>query len=120
MSTDHDPLFRFHRWRANPRILEIEEHKSVPFVPRSHPFVELLIGTVRREYLDRVLVWNGLDLQRKLERFAVFYDQRRVHAALGGRTPAECSGVSASPPADLRHFGWRSDCTGLFQTPIAA
>jgi hypothetical protein len=31
----HDPLFRFHRWRANLRVLEIEELKSVPFVPRS-------------------------------------------------------------------------------------
>ena len=54
LSTDHDPLFRFHRWRANLRILEIEELKSVPFVPRSHPFIERLIGTVRREYLDQV------------------------------------------------------------------
>jgi Integrase core domain len=94
LSTDHDPLFRFHRWRANLRILDIEELKSIPSVPRSHPFVERLIGTVRREYLDRVLVWNGLDLQRKLERFAVYYNQRRVHAALGGRTPAECSGAN--------------------------
>ena len=25
ISTDHDPLFRFHRWLANLRILEIEE-----------------------------------------------------------------------------------------------
>jgi putative transposase len=74
LSTDHDPLFRFHRWRANLRILEIEELKSVAFVPRSHPFVERLIGTVRREYLDQVFFWSGLDLLRKLERFAVYYN----------------------------------------------
>ena len=30
LSSDHDPLFRFHRWRANLRILEVEEIKSVP------------------------------------------------------------------------------------------
>ena len=120
LSTDHDPLFRFHRWRANLRILEIEELKSVPFVPRSHPFIERLIGTVRREYLDQVFFWSGLDLQRKLQRFAVYYNQRRVHAALGGRTPSERCSVRASPPADLRHFAWRSDCAGLFHTPIAA
>src|SRR6266849_4743167 len=47
VSTDHDPLFRFHRWLANLRVLEIEEIKSVPYVPVSHPFVERLIGTVR-------------------------------------------------------------------------
>ena len=30
VSTDHDPLFRFHRWLANFRVLAIEEVKSVP------------------------------------------------------------------------------------------
>ena len=54
LSTDHDPLFRFHRWLANLRVLEIEELKSVPYAPTSHPFVERLIGTIRREYLDRM------------------------------------------------------------------
>ena len=43
-STDHDPLFRSHRWLANLRILGIEEIKSVPYAPVSHPFVERLIG----------------------------------------------------------------------------
>jgi putative transposase len=37
LSTDHDPLFRFHRWLANLRVLEIVEIKSVPYVPVSHP-----------------------------------------------------------------------------------
>ena len=53
ISTDHDPLFRFHRWLANLRVREIEEIKSVPYAPVSHPFVERLIGTIRCELLDR-------------------------------------------------------------------
>ena len=61
LSTDHDPLFTFHRWHANLRILEIDEIKTVPHVPVSHPFVERLIGTLRREYLDQVLFWNAHD-----------------------------------------------------------
>jgi hypothetical protein len=60
LSTDHDPLFRFHRWLANLRVLDIEEIKSIPYVPVSHPFVERLIGTIRREYLDRVLFYKVL------------------------------------------------------------
>ena len=44
LSSDHDPLFRFQRWRANLRILEIDEIKSIPDTPRSHPFIERLIG----------------------------------------------------------------------------
>jgi putative transposase len=120
LSSDHDPLFRFHRWRANLRILDIEELKSVPFVPRSHPFIERLIGTLRREYLDQTFFWNRLDLHRKLARFAAYYNQRRVHTGLGGRTPFERDRATASPPANLHHFAWRSDCSGLFHTPIAA
>jgi hypothetical protein len=55
LSTDHDPLYRFHQWQANLRVLEITEIETVPHVPLSHPFVERLIGTIRREYLDQIL-----------------------------------------------------------------
>jgi transposase InsO family protein len=48
LSSDNDPLYRFHQWQTNLRILEVAEIKSVPYVPPSHPFVERLIGTVRR------------------------------------------------------------------------
>ena len=44
LSSDNDPLFRYHRWLANLRILEIQEIKTVPYVPLSHPFIERLIG----------------------------------------------------------------------------
>jgi transposase InsO family protein len=64
LSTDHDPVFEAHRWAANLRILEIDEIKTVPHVPWCHPFVERLIGTVRREFLDQVLfgmaaIWSA-------------------------------------------------------------
>ena len=42
LSSDNDPLYRFHQWQANLRILEVTEIKSVPYVPLSHPFVERL------------------------------------------------------------------------------
>jgi hypothetical protein len=38
LSTDHDPLYRFHPWPANLRVLEVVEIKTVPYVPLSHPF----------------------------------------------------------------------------------
>ena len=90
LSTDHDPLFRFHRWLANLRILEIDELKSVPYAPMSHPFVERLIGTIRREYLDRMLFWNSIDLQRKLETFRIYYNSVRVHRAQRYHTRQSC------------------------------
>jgi len=35
LSSDHDPLYRFHQWQANLRILEVMEIKTVPSVPLS-------------------------------------------------------------------------------------
>jgi hypothetical protein len=53
--------FRFHRWLANLRVLEIDEIKSVSYAPASHPFVARLIGTIRREYLDRLFFWIAVE-----------------------------------------------------------
>ncbi|HUE88786.1 MAG TPA: integrase core domain-containing protein [Vicinamibacterales bacterium] len=88
LSTDHDPLFEAHRWTANLRILEIDEIKIVPHVPLSHPFVERLVGTMRREFLDHVLFWNARDLERKLADFQTYYNAARSHASLEGHTPS--------------------------------
>jgi putative transposase len=120
LSYDHDPLFEFHRWQANLRILGIESVRSVPYVPVSHPFVERLIGTVRREYLDQMLFWNRMDLERKLEQFKSYYNQRRVHQSLDGATPEEKGGRPTPLPANLKHYRWQSHCNGLFELPVAA
>ena len=120
LSTDHDPLFRFHRWLANLRVLEIEEIKSVPYAPVSHPFVERLIGTVRREYLDHMFFWNALDLTRKLDEFQHYYNRYRVHRSLDGTTPAQRADGPFRASAHLHRYAWQPHCRSLFQTPIAA
>ena len=120
LSFDHDRLFAFHRWQANLRILEIEPVRSVPYVPTSHPFVERLIGTIWREYLDRLFFWNGRDLSRKLELFQEYYNEYRVHRSLAGVTPAEKGGGASQLPANLGHYRWQSHCQGLFELPVAA
>ena len=120
LSTDHDPLFEYHRWKANLRILEVDEIKTAPHVPRSHPFVERLIGTTRREFLDHVLFWNGRDLKQKLSDFQTYYNAERVHASLGGKTPSVVSGGGATKRAALGDVHWASHCRGLVQLPVAA
>jgi putative transposase len=120
LSTDHDPLFRFHRWLANLRVVEIEEIKSVPYAPMSHPFVERLIGTIRREYVDCTFFWNSIDLRRKLEDFRRYYNGSRVHRSLNGTTPANRAGNPSPATANLACYAWKRHCYGLFQTPIAA
>jgi putative transposase len=104
LSSDHDPLYRFHQWQANLRILDINEIKTVPYVPLSHPFVERLIGTIRRECLDRTLFWTVANLEMKLLDFQRYYNGHRTHAGLGR----------------VSSYRWQPHCRGLYQTPMAA
>ena len=120
LSSDHDPLFRFYRWRENPRIRGTQEIKTVPYAPTSHPFTERLVGTIRREYLDQILFWNERDLEEKLDELKNYYNIHRVHQALSGKTPNETAGGDPPNHAELSNFSWLSHCNGLFQTPIAA
>ncbi len=115
----NDPLSEFCRWKANFRILDVAEVKTVPYTPISHPIVERLIGTVRREYLDQTPFWGATDLERKLSAFEDYYNQHRTHQGIDGRTPFQDKERVAIPTADLHHFGWRSYRRGLFQPPVA-
>jgi putative transposase len=120
LSSDNDPLFRFHRWKANLRILEIDEIKTVPYAPLSHPYVERLIGTIRREYLDQAPFWNSRDLERKLSCFQDYYNRKRAHQGLGGNIPDPNPGNLARSAVRLDNYRWESSCRGLFQLPIVA
>ena len=120
LSSDNDPLFEFQRWKANLRILEIEEIKTVPYVPMSHPFVERLIGTIRREHLDHVPFWNARDLERKLSCFKDYYNRDRAHQGIGGALPDPAVSDVTRDAASLDGYRWKSCCRGLYQLPIAA
>ena len=110
LSSDHDPLYRFHQWCANPRVLQVTEVKSVPSVPLSHPFVERLIGTLRRECVDQLLFWSASDLEDKLVAFQDFYNAHRAHASLDGRTPVPIR----KDVARLDRYRWDERCRGLY------
>jgi len=112
-------LYRFGQWQRNLRILEVQEVKTVPYVPLSHPFVERLIGTIRRECLDRTLFWTSGDLEMKLLDFQRYYNGHRTHAGPGGRTP-DSSSEPGRVRANLSLYRWQVHCRGQYQTPIAA
>ena len=116
LSSDHDPRYRFHHWCANLRVLQVTEVKRVPSVPLSHPCVERLIGTLRRECVDQLLFWSASDLENTLVAFQDFYTAHRVHASLDGRTPVPIRKAVAR----LDRYRWDAHCRGLYQPPIAA
>ena len=114
LSSDNDPLFLFRQCNANLRILEVTEVKTVPYVPLSHPFVERLIGTIRREYLDQVPFWTARDLERKLLLFKGYYNRDRVHRGLDGAPPNEQGGITDRKIARLDDYRWERRCRGLY------
>jgi putative transposase len=120
LSTDNDPLFLFHQWKANLRILEVEEIKTVAHVPVSHPFIERLIGSIRREYFEQVFFWNSTDLERKLGLYQKYFNEQRTHAGIKALTPAVKSGEHPHLIANLDNYQWKKHCGGLFQLPVAA
>lgn len=120
LSSDNDPLFEFQRWKANLRVLDVAEVKTVPYVPLSHPFIERLIGTIRRELLDQIPFWGARDLERKLQNFNDYYNGDRVHVSLGGMTPAATATNDDRQLLDLGNYRWKSQCRGLYQLPAAA
>jgi transposase InsO family protein len=116
LSSDHDPLFEFHRWQANLRILDVTEVKTVPYLPLSHPFVERLIGTIRREFLDFVPFWTSRDLERKLTSFMDCYNRQRVHRGLDGAIPDTTSPTGI---IHLNDYRWKPCCRDHYQLPAA-
>jgi transposase InsO family protein len=117
LSLDNDPLFQYHRWKANVRVLEIEEIKSLPHVPMSNPFVERLIGSIRRELLDKTLFWTATDLENKLLDYQAYYNEYRCHAGQDGSTPVDSGSKNIVTINDYR---WKKHCRGVFQLPVAA
>jgi transposase InsO family protein len=110
-------LFQYHRWKANLRVLDIDEIKSVPHVPMSHPFVERLIASIRRELLHHMLFRNASDLANKLHEYQSYYNENRCHSGRGGVTPVETTDRKV---ADINKYRWEMHCRGMFELPAAA
>ena len=117
LSSDNDPLFQYHRWKANLRVLDVEEIKSLPHAPMSHPFVERLIGSIRRELLDHTLFWTVTDLENKLRDYQVYYNQHPTHSGRNGVPPVE---TTFGNVININQYRWDKRCRGLFELPIAA
>ena len=117
VSSDNDPLFQYHQWKANLRILDVDEIKSLPHVPMSHPFVERLIGSVRRELLDQTFFWTATDLENKLRDYQRYYNECRCHSSRNSATPITSDNGEVG---DINSYRWIKHCRGLFQLPVAA
>ena len=62
--------------------LEIEEVRTAPRSPWQNPYAERLIGSIRRECLDHVIVLGERHLKRILSSYLDYYDGTRTHLSL--------------------------------------
>jgi putative transposase len=67
--------------------LGIRDVKTAPRSPWQNPYVERLIGTLRRECLDHMVVLNETHLRRLLRDDRAYYHSVRTHLSLNKDTP---------------------------------
>jgi putative transposase len=65
----------------------IQQVLCTPNAPRQRAYIERLIGTIRRECLDHVIVFNESSLRRHLLAFSEYYHRSRTHLSLQKDTP---------------------------------
>jgi transposase InsO family protein len=69
-------------FRQRVKHMGIEEVRTAPQSPWHNPDIELLIGSIRRECLDHVIVLHEQHLQRILTNYFAYYHQWRTHLSL--------------------------------------
>ncbi len=69
------------------KAMEIDEVLTAPHSPWQNPYVERLIGSMRRECLDHLIVWNERSLRRHLQQYLSYYHEWRTHLALDKDAP---------------------------------
>ena len=74
--------------------------KTPPRAPRANAICERVVGTLRRELLDRILILGSGHLRRVLAEYAIHYNAHRPHQSLGQRSPDTDPAVPA-PIIDL-------------------
>jgi len=67
--------------------MEIHEVVTAPRSPWQNAYAERLIGSIRRECLDHVIVWNARGLRRIFNGHVAYYPQSRTHLSLEKDAP---------------------------------
>jgi hypothetical protein len=65
----------------------IRDHPIALRAPRQNAHVERLIGSIRRECLDHMIVFGEAHLRRALRGYAAYYSVSRTHLSLNKDTP---------------------------------
>ena len=98
---DNDSRFGCHFDRAL-RHMGIRPISTPLCAPLANAICERVIGTLRREVLDHMLIWNARHLVRTLHEACRWYNEARPHQTLGQQTPRGYTPPEEPvPPSDV-------------------
>ena len=83
----HDRDHAFEHMEATAKAMGIEEVVTAPQSPWHNAFVERFIGSVRRDCLDHVIVFNEAGLLRLMTLYRAYYERSRTHLSLDKDAP---------------------------------
>jgi transposase InsO family protein len=103
---DHDTIYGSDL-RRTAQAMGIEDVLTAPRSPWQNPFVERVIGSMRRECLDHVIVWNERALRRHLQRYLEYYHESRTHLSLDkdAPVPRAVQPLTCGPIVQVPHLG---------------
>ena len=84
------------------RAMGIRDRPILPRSPWQNPYVERLIGALRRDCLDHVLIFGERHLRRVLTSYSVYYNETRTHLGLGKDAPLGRAVERSGPSSPYR------------------
>jgi putative transposase len=110
---DRDAIYR-EEFARRVKSIGIREVLTAPRAPWQNPFVERVIGSIRRECLDQVLILNHAHLRRLLRAYVAYYNAVRPHQALDNNSPqprvvepSPCGRIIAIPQVGGLHHRYQ-------------
>jgi putative transposase len=91
---DRDSIYG-DRFRNRVKSLGIDEVLTAPRSPWQNPYVERIIGSIRRECLNHIIIINERHLRRQLKSYSTYYHEARTHLSLDKQSPVP---RSVEPP----------------------
>ena len=85
------------------RAMGIRDKPIAPASPWQNGFAERLIGSIRRECVDHMVVFGEAHLRRILTKYAAYYNELRTHRSLNKDAPIHRA---------IQHLG------GIVSTPV--
>ncbi len=92
-------------FRRRVRAMGIRDRPTAPRSPWQNPYVERLVGSIRRECLDHLIIFGEAHLRRVLRAYSDYYNRSRTHLSLDKDTPLSRPILKEGRIRSIPHMG---------------